>query len=184
MEITGSRGIARRYFVTNGFDGALTMLGLTCGFWMSGDVDLPVIFTACVAAAIALGMSGLSSTYVSEEAERKKGLHELEAAMITDLEHSAHGRASTWAPVFIAIISGSAPLMISLVIIVPIWLAMLGVDLPLQALPLSFGIAFLIIFLLGVFLGIVSETFWLWSGLRTLAVAAATSALIVLLAAP
>ena len=160
------------------------MLGLICGFWISGAVELHVVFTACLAAAIALGMSGLSSTYVSEEAERKKELHELEAAMITDLELTTHGRASTRTPFLIAIISGSAPLLISLIIIVPIWLVFLGVDLPVQPLPLSFGVAFLIIFLLGIFLGRISQTFWLWSGLRTVAVAATTGALIVLVAGP
>lgn len=158
------------------------MLGLICGFWLSGTVEPQIVFTPCLAAAIALGMSGLSSTYVSEEAERKKDLHELEAAMMADLERTTHGRATTWTPVVIAVISGSAPLMISLTIIVPIWLVFLGVDLPLQPMPLSFAVAFLIIFLLGIFLGRISRTFWLWSGLRTVAVAAATSALIVLLA--
>jgi hypothetical protein len=38
--------------------------------------------------------------------------------------------------------------------------------------------ALIMIFLLGVYLGQVSHTFWLWAGLRTLLIAAATTALI------
>jgi hypothetical protein len=42
------------------------------------------------------------------------------------------------------------------------------------------GLAFVMIFFLGVFLGNVSKTFWLWAGLRSLAIAVVTSALIYL----
>ncbi|MBN2701409.1 MAG: hypothetical protein JXR29_08165, partial [Methylothermaceae bacterium] len=61
LHITQAHKIARRYLVTNGFDGALTMLGLLMGFYISGGTPLPVIINACFGAAIALVMSGLSS---------------------------------------------------------------------------------------------------------------------------
>jgi len=64
--------IARRYFITNGFDGALTLLGLMVGFASSDNVDISIAITACLGAAIALFMSGISSAYLSETAERKK----------------------------------------------------------------------------------------------------------------
>ena len=70
LHITGTHGIVRRYFVVNGFDGALTMLGLIMGFLVSGPASLGVIISACLGAAIALGVSGVSSAYVSEVAER------------------------------------------------------------------------------------------------------------------
>jgi hypothetical protein len=41
--------------------------------------------------------------------------------------------------------------------------------------------AFVIVFLLGVFLGRVGGTFWLWSGLQSLAVALVTVGLIYLI---
>ena len=40
VRISRTAGIARRYFVTNGFDGALTMLGLLVGLRVAGPVDL------------------------------------------------------------------------------------------------------------------------------------------------
>ena len=62
FSISKSRLIARRYFVVNGFDGALTMLGLLMGFYVGNDsVDLHLLITACMGAAIALSVSGVSS---------------------------------------------------------------------------------------------------------------------------
>jgi len=181
LQLTRSQGIARRYLVTNGFDGALTMLGLTIGFYVSDNKDLGVAISACVGAAIALAMSGLTSAYVSESAERRKELRELENAMVTDLDESAHARAARLVPLLIALVNALAPLLISLLIILPLWLGQLGIWLPLAPLQSAIVQAFVMIFLLGVFLGKVSGEFWLWTGLRTLLIALFTAALILLL---
>jgi hypothetical protein len=61
LRISHSRGIMRRYFVVNGFDGALTMLGVILGFVTTDRVPLSVVIGACMGAAIALGVSGVSS---------------------------------------------------------------------------------------------------------------------------
>jgi len=90
LDITRTYDIVRRYFVVNGFDGALTMLGLIIGFIVSESDDLVVIVNVCMGAAIALGMSGLSSAFISESAERKRALAKIEQAMISDLTDSAH----------------------------------------------------------------------------------------------
>lgn len=178
LNLTRSHVIARRYFVVNGFDGALTMLGLLVGFYVSEDVRLPVVINACLGVAIALGMSGVSSAYISEAAEKQRELRELEKAMVMDLGQSAHGRAARILPLFIACVNGLAPLTISLLIILPLWIA--PVVPPLSTLPIesAFVMALISIFFLGVYLGRVSHTFWLWAGLRTLLVAVATTALI------
>jgi predicted membrane protein (TIGR00267 family) len=178
LKITRSHVIARRYFIVNGFDGALTMLGLLVGFYVSDDVRLPVVINACLGVAIALGMSGVSSAYISEAAEKQRELKDLEKAMVTDLSGSAHGQAARLLPLFIAFVNGMTPLAISLVILLPLWLAP-SLE-PFSTLPLesAFVMALITIFFLGVYLGQVSQTFWLWAGLRTLLVAAATTALI------
>ena len=178
LKITRSQVIARRYFVVNGFDGALTMLGLLVGFYVSEDVRLPIVINACIGVAIALGMSGVSSAYISEAAEKQRELKELEKAMVTDLGNSAYGQAARLLPLVIAFVNGVAPLAISLIILLPLWLAP-SLE-PFSTLPLesAFVMALITIFFLGVYLGQVSQTFWLWAGLRTLLVAAATTALI------
>lgn len=116
--------------VTNGFDGALTMLGLIMGF------------------------------YVSESVERRKELTELEGAMVTELTESAHGKAACLIPFMIALVNGLAPVVFSLLIIAPLWLAEHGLALPLNPFEISILVSFVIIFLSGIFLDRVSAVFW------------------------
>jgi predicted membrane protein (TIGR00267 family) len=180
LYISESEGIIRRYLVVNGFDGALTMLGLIIGFLVSSSAELDVIVNACLAAAIALGMSGISSAWVSEVAERKRELRELEEAMVADLGESAHGQAARWVPLLVALVNGGAPLLISLLIISPLWLAQRGVSLPASPMYLAISIAAALIFILGVLLGRIADVSWLHSGIRTVTIAALTVALIYL----
>ncbi len=180
LRITHSRDIMRRYFVVNGFDGSLTMLGLILGFLLSGTSDLTIVINVCLGAAIALCMSGLSSAYVSESAERRRALNQLEKAMVDDLQESAHGEAARGVPLLIALVNGLAPMVMSLLILVPLFLDRVGIPLPLSPLYAAVVVSLLIIFLLGVFLGRISGVSWLRSGLQTLLVAIVTAALIYL----
>ena len=180
LRITRSHDIVRRYFVVNGFDGALTMLGMIIGFLFSTSTNLSIIINACLGAAIALGMSGISSAYISEVAERKRALEKLEQAMVTDLQDSTHAVAARWVPLLIALVNGSAPLIISLLILLPLWLVNAGIALPVAPLYAAVVIALVLIFLLGVFLGRIAGISLLRSGLQTLLIALMTVALIYL----
>lgn len=180
MDISSTHGIVRRYFVVNGFDGALTMLGLLTGFMLSATPSLSLVINACMGAAIALGVSGVSSAYVSEQAERQRELSELEGAMITDLKDSHHALAARWVPLLIAIVNGAAPFLIALLIVSPLWLAEKGYGLPFAPLTMSVSISFLLIFFLGVFTGRVSGASWWSSGIKTVIVSMITIALIYL----
>ncbi len=178
IKITRSRGIIRRYFVVNGFDGALTMLGLAMGFRVSGETNISVVISACLGAAIALGASGVTSAYISESAEKQRELRELEEAMVSDLTTTAHGMASRMVPLVIATVNGLAPFVLSLLIMMPLWLYQLGLGLPAKPLDASIFVAFVVIFFLGMFMGRVSGEFWLWSGIRAVLVAALTAVII------
>lgn len=180
LRLTQSADIARRYFVVNGFDGALTMMGLITGFVVSEATEMTIILNACLGAAIALGMSGVSSAYVSESAERNRELSRLEQAMISDLHDSAHGDAARSVPWLIALVNGLAPLIISLLILLPLFISRAGFVLPLSPLYIAILIALFLIFLLGVFLGRISDISWFRSGLQTLIVATITASLIYL----
>lgn len=182
LRITRTHDIVRRYFVVNGFDGALTMLGLIIGFLISEPANNTIIFNACLGAAIALGVSGISSAYISESAERKHALGKLEQAMAIDLRNSAHGNAARWVPLIIALINGSAPVIISLLILMPLWLTTIGIVLPVSPLYAAIVIALLLIFSLGVFIGRIAGTSWIRSGLQTLLIAMVTATAIYLLA--
>jgi predicted membrane protein (TIGR00267 family) len=180
LGLGGSNDIVRRYFVVNGFDGALTMLGMIIGFEVSAPQDLTVVINACLAAAIALGISGLSSAYVSEVAERKRALQKLEEAMIADLGQTAHGDAARLVPLWVALVNGLSPFFISLLILLPLLLTRAGIVLPLPPLHAAAVAAMLLVFLLGVHLGRIAGISWLRSGVQTMLVAIVTAALIYL----
>lgn len=181
LQISRAQGIARRYFVVNGFDGALTLLGLNMGFYLSGGVEISIAIHAGLGAAVALGMSGLSSAYLSEAAERQRSLAELESAMVSDLSNSAQGVAAKVVPILVALVNGFAPFTIALLIMTPLWLAQAGLVLPLEPVVMAIAIAFAIIAFLGLFLARISGDTLLWGMLKTLLIAVTTVLLITLL---
>jgi predicted membrane protein (TIGR00267 family) len=181
LRLGGSEAILRRYLVVNGFDGALTMLGLITGFLLTGTENLRVMIGGCIGAAVALGISGVTSAYLSEAAERRRSLAELEEAMVQDLSGSQHASAARFVPLLVALINGASPLLLSLIIISPLWLAHAGVPVPFGPLRLSIFVALFSIFALGIFLGRVGGTHWLLSGVKTLLIGLLTIALIMLL---
>lgn len=178
LSISAARRIARRYAIVNGFDGALTMLGLLTGFRAAGGVDPAIVVSACLGAATALAASGITSAYLSEQAERRRELRELEVAMAEPIQASAHGDAARVAPVVIALSNGLSPLLISLVIMVPLWLASAGRADGDWAVLYGIALAFVAIFVLGALLGRIGHTFWLWSGIRAVLIGAITCGVI------
>lgn len=177
LQIAKMHGLARRYFVVNGFDGALTMLGIIMGFYVNLEATVQVALSACFGAAVALAISGITSAYISESAERQKDLKELENAMARNLEESAHGKVAKIAPIIIAIVNGMSPFVIAVLIMSPLWLSS-QTAFALPAFESAIVLAFVVLFFLGVFLGKVSGKFWLWSGVRTLLIAIATAAIV------
>lgn len=178
IRLSQSQSIIRRYFVVNGFDGALTMFGLILGFMLSTDIAVSSIINVCMGAAIALSVSGVSSAYVSERAERKFLLQKLENAMLTDLSHSSHARAAKLVPVVVALVNGLAPLVISALIMIPLWLSEAGLSWLSAPLWSSLCIAGLLLFALGVVLSDIAGIPWYLSGLKTLIIGLLTALLI------
>ena len=111
------------YAVGNGFDGALTLLGVLLGFYISADVHLPTVINACLGVSIALAVSGVSSAYISEAAEQHQALDALRGAMVSDMADSAHSDAARIAPLLVALANGSSPLLMGLLIMTPLWLS-------------------------------------------------------------
>lgn len=184
ISLSQSQSIMRRYFIVNGFDGALTMFGLILGFMFSADVHVPNVINVCLGAAIALAVSGVSSAYVSERAERKLVLRQLEDAMLSDLSDSSHARAAKFVPIAVALVNGLAPLVISILIMIPLWLNAAGflwVSYPLWS---SLCIAALLLFILGVLLSGVAGIPWYLCGLKTLAIGFSTALLIYFFVGP
>jgi len=181
LHISRAHGIARRYAFTNGYDGALTQLGVNVGFHGAGAVPPSVALGACAGAAVALSISGLTSAYIIETEERKKELAELESALVTDLGDTHYGQATRWVPVLVAGANGLSPLLVSLFILIPYATDFYGMPLADSPATAAAGFALVAIFILGALLGGVSGTFWLWTGLRALLIAGVTSGIILLI---
>ena len=157
------------------------MLGLLMGFQVGGPVSLDIMISACVGGAVALFMSGISSAYISESAEKQHELRELEKSMITSLDDSAHAEAARLMPWLIALVNGASPLILSLLIISPLFLAKHQLITTPAPLNLSLAVAAVLAFLMGVYLGRLSGRFWLWSGIHALLVALSIAGIILLL---
>jgi len=169
VRISGSGAIMRRYFATNAFDGAMTTLGILLGVYLVGYARPEVVVGVVMSTSLALFISGVFSVYVVESAERKRALEELEAAVMLDLDDTLIGEADRFVSLFTALIDGLAPLLVSLISISPFILSsQLSLD-PRQAALFSIGTVFLILFLLGSYLGVGSIKRRALSGLKMLA---------------
>jgi predicted membrane protein (TIGR00267 family) len=159
--------IGRRYFAMNAFDGILTIMGVLMGN-MGANVSSPhIVLTTGLSTCVAMGISGLWGSYLTESAERKRDLDELGSQTLTDLSNSKLGRASRYAVVVIAIIDGLSPFLAALLVLIPFFIV--------EAFPsiqsvylASLGGALLALFGLGVFLGNISRENLIISGLKTI----------------
>src|SRR3989339_1562125 len=77
--------IGRRYFAMNSFDGILTILGVLIGSYMAKVQDPHIIISTGFGVSIAMGISGMWGTYLTEEAERSKKMKDLARQTLRDM---------------------------------------------------------------------------------------------------
>lgn len=150
--------IARRYLVLNAFDGVLATLGVVAGAYLAGATQARVIFIAGLGASSAMGISGAWGAYLTERAERRRALRELEKELFTSLRGSTIEQASRTAVFLVALVDGLSPVVTSLLVLTPLFASLLGVVLLGTAFAVSTVIALAILFTLGVFLARISGT--------------------------
>lgn len=164
--ITGFWQIARRALANNSFDGVLTMVGVLTGNYLGGIRSAFTVIRIGIAASVSIGVSGLWGAYLAESAERGRELAELERISLTDLGETKIGRASRMAVVVVSLVDGLSPLISSLIVLLPFFLApLIGNILVSYALSLVVGL--LSLFALGMFLGHISQRSLVGYGLRT-----------------
>ncbi len=158
--------IGRRYFVMNSFDGVLTIIGILVGAYFSGiATPYTIIFTG-ISASIAMAISGIWGTFLTEEAERKKKMNELSRHTLRDMGLTKIGKAQRMASVVVSLIDGLAPFLSSFIVILPFFFTTyLGIK---GAYLLSIVIALCLLVLLGGFLGHISKENKFTSGLKML----------------
>jgi predicted membrane protein (TIGR00267 family) len=103
------RAISRRYFISNGFDGTLTSIGVIVGSVLSGVPDGLTVVKIGLGAAIGLGTSALWSVWEIERAETKAEVLQMEEAMLTDLDDTRIEQQHRGERVLHALMSGLGP---------------------------------------------------------------------------
>jgi predicted membrane protein (TIGR00267 family) len=111
--------ISRRYFVSNGFDGTLTSIGVVVGAVLSGVPDGLTVIKIGVGAAIGLGTSAVWSVWEIERAETRAEIGRIERAMLVDLDDTRIQRDRSGERLLHATMSGLGPLVGILVPLVP-----------------------------------------------------------------
>lgn len=164
--IAGFLQIARRALANNAFDGVLTMIGVLMGNYLGGVRDPGTVIRIGIATSISIGVSGLWGAYLAESAERGRELAELERISLTNLRETKIGRASRMAVIVVSLVDGLSPLISSMVVLLPFFLAPLVGNI-LVSYALSILVGLLGLFGLGMFLGHISGRSLAGYGVRT-----------------
>jgi predicted membrane protein (TIGR00267 family) len=163
-EIAEVGEIARRYFAMNAFDGVLTAVGVLTGSFIGGVTDPRAVVSVVAATAVSIGVSGFYGSYLVERAERGRALKDLEESTLCSLQDTDISAAARYATVVIALVDGASPALAAVIIMLPFFFAgLIGVD---TAYYIGWAIAFVELFLLGMFLGHVSRTRLVVSGIK------------------
>jgi len=179
-KISDAGKITRRYFVMNAFDGALTMLGVVIGAYVSGFINRPaIIISAGIAGSIAMGVSGISGAYMTEKAERTKRLKELEKAMLSDMRNSVHEKSHRFATVFAAVVDGVSPAIAAMFVVSPFFMVNFGIISAELAFYVCITITLIVLCLLGVYLAKISDESMIKYGILMLVVGLITAFLCV-----
>lgn len=181
MEVTKAHEIARRLFVMNAFDGALTIMGVVIGAHFSGVSNPHVVITSGIGGSVAMGISGISGAYLAERAERKRDLKKLEMAMLHNLGDTHYARASDFATFIVALVDGISPALSAAILIMPYFLVpQISMDTAFYA---SLVLGLVILFSLGIFLARISDERLIISGMQMIMVGIITIIIVGLLAA-
>lgn len=106
--------VARRYFFINAFDGLMISLGVLLGGHFGAHIPSKAILYTMLGSVVAMGLSGFFGAYISERAERLKGVKDLEEQIYTDLSGTKYETELKKASVMIALVDALAPVLISL----------------------------------------------------------------------
>jgi len=167
-EIAEIGEIARRYFAMNAFDGVLTIIGVLMGHYAAGVEDPRIVVTTGLTTSVAIGISGLWGSFLTESAERKREMDELSRRTLRDQNGSKIGKASRFAAVAISLVDGFSPFLASLIVLIPFFFSNLFSNIHYVYFT-AIGFALLVLFGLGMFLGRISKQNLFAMGMKTLA---------------
>ena len=157
--------ISRRYFVSNGFDGTLTSIGVIVGAVLSGIPDGVTVIKIGLGAAVGLGTSAVWSVWEIERAETRAEILRIERAMLIDLDDTHVQREQRGARVIHATASGLGPLIGVLVPLTPFLFEGTIVSMA-EAGVVGVGLGIGVLAVFGAYMGSISGQRWYVSALR------------------
>ncbi|HDN90936.1 MAG TPA: hypothetical protein ENG56_01090, partial [Candidatus Aenigmarchaeota archaeon] len=126
-----------------------------------------IIFTS-LSTFLAVAISVFVGTFVAEKAEREKEIRSLERAMLRKLSNTIIRDAARFACFYSALVAAISPMLFAFIPMIPIFLTTLGLLNFDTAFFISISLALIILFLLGIFLGKISEENKLLWGIKLL----------------
>ena len=157
--------ISRRYFVSNGFDGTLTSIGIIVGAVLSGVPDGYTVIKIGLGAAVGLGTSAVWSVWEIERAETRAEIRRIERAMLTDLDDTRVQRDQSGARIVHAIMSGLGPLIGILIPLTPFVVEGTIVTMQEAAL-IAVGLGIGVLGVFGAYMGSISGQRWYVAAVR------------------
>jgi len=180
LHITQTSGIARRYFVLNAFDGAMTAFGIVLGSLVAGVTKTGIIILAGLGASLAMGFSGFFGALIAEKAERERHLKELEEKTDNKVEQ-IHYDAAQFVTFYVALVDGLSPALTAVISLLPFFLASVGWIPLMTAYVASLVLSMVTLFLLGIYLGkVAKESGWFY-GLLMLTAGGFTAVIVLLI---
>ncbi len=149
LKITRGDTIARRYFIMNSFDGIVTILGIITGSFATNIADPGKILAIGLSAAVAMGISGISGTFIAEKTEREIEISELEESLLSDLKDTIYAKAVRFTVIFVSLIDALSPLLASAIALIPIILSCYNILPNITGIYLSEVSALIYLFVLG-----------------------------------
>jgi len=160
--------IIRRYVIINTFDGALTILGIIAASWFAGITDPQFLILPSLGAGIAMCVSGVWGAYAAESAELKREIKALEKHLVRSLTNTHIQRENQKIAMIVGAVDGLAPLLATLLIIIPFFFARAQVLSIGVAYGLSLTLTMIVLLLLGAFAGYVARESRIKHALRML----------------
>ena len=173
--------MVRRYFFTNGFDGAISMLGVIMGLGLLGNVENFIVVTAGLGAALGMFVSGFMGTYVTESAESEKRMRELREVLLTDVSNTVFDEAGRIGALVAGLLQGSGSLVFSVCVLSPYIASLFVGGLGAYSLPLSVTLGLVVLFLLGMLLGRMTRQRVVLTGIKMATAGVATALILILI---
>lgn len=149
LKMTRGDTIARRYFIMNSFDGIVTILGVITGSFATNISNPAMILTIGLSTAIAMGMSGISGTFMAEKTEREIEITQLEESLLSDLKNTIYTRAIRFTVIFVSLVDALSPILASTITLIPVILSYYHMISNILGIHLSIAFGLIYLFILG-----------------------------------